>query len=275
MLRTTFFFLLFLLVANFTPAVGQKQSSVKNNLNPCLSLVAETIDLKIDRVAACHGLPARLFRSLIWAESANRPRALSYKGAACLTQLMPGTARRYGLRVDAAIDERYNIDKCLNGGARYLSDLLRWFKGDVRLALAGYNAGEGAVYKHNWRVPPFRETVQYVEKILYIYLGQRGHGVTAAFNQPLAQAWVNNLYTRRFARPAEVDRPVKLTVSSNPITEIAEKIDDNDGDTPEKNSVENKPAEKRKTSRVQIAEIKPRLKTTSSFFWRMPETPDK
>ena len=74
-------------------------------------------------------------------------------------QLMPGTAIRYG--VTNIFDPKQNIE----GGARYLRFLLDRFEGDVNLALAGYNAGEGAVEKYGWRIPPYSETQEYVRRI--------------------------------------------------------------------------------------------------------------
>ena len=185
------------------PIVSKRSDSRKYikktaDTSPVTKFRLETVDEKVVRYAAENGIPERLFRSLIFAESANRAQAFSPKGAACYTQLMPATARRFGLQVDSTrrIDERWNVDKCLSAGAKYLNWLLRTFGGDTRLALAGYNAGEGAVMKFGNRVPPYKETVQYVEKILYYYTGQRGHGISAAYNQNLAQSWVNQFYAR-------------------------------------------------------------------------------
>jgi soluble lytic murein transglycosylase-like protein len=159
----------------------------------------EDLSAKIARIALAEGVVPKLFHSLIYAESAYKVNARSYKGAGCLTQLMPDTARRFGLVVDAGrgIDERFsNLDKCLTAGARYLAWLLHTFKGDTRLALAGYNAGEGAVWQYGNRIPPYLETTQYVEKILYYYTGQTGHGVAMAYNQERARRFVQPLYTR-------------------------------------------------------------------------------
>jgi soluble lytic murein transglycosylase-like protein len=78
-------------------------------------------------------------------------------------QLMPQTAKRYG--VADAFDPRQNLD----GGARYLKDLLQMFDNDVSLALAAYNAGEHAVAKYGNRIPPYRETLQYVPRVLDFY----------------------------------------------------------------------------------------------------------
>src|SRR5687768_6163392 len=92
-------------------------------------------------------------------ESSFKLRATSHKGASGLMQLMPATARRFG--VTSIYDPRQNID----AGVRYMRWLLDTFRGDVVLALAGYNAGEGAVMKYGWNVPPYRETQEYVRRI--------------------------------------------------------------------------------------------------------------
>jgi hypothetical protein len=92
-------------------------------------------------------------------ESAFKPRALSHKGASGLMQLMPATARRLG--VTDIYDPKQNIE----GGVKYLRILLDMFRGDVVLALAGYNAGEGAVMRYGNNVPPFNETREYVRRI--------------------------------------------------------------------------------------------------------------
>jgi len=78
-------------------------------------------------------------------------------------QLMPQTAKRYG--VADAFDPLQNLD----GGARYLRDLLRLFNNNTSLALAAYNAGEHAVMKHGNRIPPYRETLNYVPRVLDLY----------------------------------------------------------------------------------------------------------
>jgi soluble lytic murein transglycosylase-like protein len=96
-------------------------------------------------------------------ESSFKQRATSYKGARGYMQLMPATARRFG--VTDIYDPRQNI----NAGARYVRWLLNFFDGDVRLALAGYNAGEGAVLKYGRRIPPYNETQDYVRRIFRRY----------------------------------------------------------------------------------------------------------
>ena len=100
-----------------------------------------------------------LLYSIMHQESSFKPRAVSYKGARGLMQLMPPTASRFG--VTNVFDPKQNIE----GGARYMRFLLDLFSGDVRLALAGYNAGEGAVMKYGYQVPPYSETQEYVRRI--------------------------------------------------------------------------------------------------------------
>ena len=105
----------------------------------------------------------RLLHAVIAVESGYNPQAISAKGAIGLMQLMPNTARRYG--VGNLRDPSQN----LLGGASYLRDLLKLFNNDVRLALAAYNAGETAVLSHGSRIPPYRETSAYVPKVMAVY----------------------------------------------------------------------------------------------------------
>jgi soluble lytic murein transglycosylase-like protein len=109
-----------------------------------------------------HGLDPALVLAVVKVESAFRPQAVSPKGAQGLMQLMPPTARDLG--VEDAFDPEQNLD----GGARYLRQLLIRYKGDVRRALAAYNAGPGAVDRHKG-IPPYRETRQYVRRVLDQY----------------------------------------------------------------------------------------------------------
>ena len=117
------------------------------------------VDSYIVASGARHGVDPVLLYAIMHRESAFKQRALSYKGARGLMQLMPATAARFGVR--DIFDPAQNID----GGARYMRFLLDRFDGDVRLALAGYNAGEGAVDRYGRRVPPYRETQEYVRRI--------------------------------------------------------------------------------------------------------------
>ena len=106
-----------------------------------------------------HGVDPLLIYSIMHRESSFKKFALSNKGARGLMQLMPATAARLGVR--DIFDPQQNIE----GGVKYMRFLLNLFDGDVRLALAGYNAGEGAVLKYRRSVPPYRETQEYVRRI--------------------------------------------------------------------------------------------------------------
>ncbi len=121
----------------------------------------------IDAVARRVQLHPELLHAVVRAESCYDPQAISRTGAIGLMQLMPGTASRYG--VNDSRDPRSNLE----GGARYLRDLLRMFRNDLSLALAAYNAGENAVKKHGKRVPPFPETQEYVKRVLDYYQSNR------------------------------------------------------------------------------------------------------
>jgi len=101
---------------------------------------------------------AALVSAVIKAESDFNPRALSPKGARGLMQLMPGTARRFG------VTNSYDPEANIYGGTRYLRWLLDTFDRNADLAVAAYNAGEGNVWKYKG-VPPFRETVHYLQRI--------------------------------------------------------------------------------------------------------------
>ena len=128
-----------------------------------------------------HGVDPYLIFLVMEQESHFNPRALSPKGARGLMQLMPGTAARFGVR--RPHDPAQNI----SGGTRYLRELLNRFNNRVDLVLASYNAGEGAVIKFGHRVPPYRETRNYVKKISYRYKSKVARGKKPA-NAPAAPA---------------------------------------------------------------------------------------
>lgn len=116
----------------------------------------------VNRIAAQHRLEPALMHAVISAESSYNPWAVSPKGAMGLMQLMPGTAERFG------VTNPYDPIANMNGGARYLRWLLDRFN-DPRLAVAAYNAGEGAVQKYGNQIPPYRETQTYVVRVLDFY----------------------------------------------------------------------------------------------------------
>jgi soluble lytic murein transglycosylase-like protein len=117
----------------------------------------------IDLVAKRHRLPTALIHAVITAESAYDASAVSSAGAVGLMQLMPGTAKRYG--VSNRRDPRSNV----LGGTRYLKDLLGMFDNNLVLALAAYNAGENAVIRNGHKIPPYEETQTYVRRVLKYY----------------------------------------------------------------------------------------------------------
>jgi len=124
----------------------------------------------IDVVAKENKLRPELLHAVIRAESSYDPKAQSRAGAIGLMQLMPGTAKRYG------VENSWNPKQNLRGGARYLSDLLKMFEFDLRLALAAYNAGENAVIKYGNSIPPYPETQTYVSRVLGFYQASRNRG---------------------------------------------------------------------------------------------------
>jgi len=117
----------------------------------------------IQTASKAYGVDASLVHAVISAESAYNPNAVSRTGAMGLMQLMPDTARRYG--VQNMMDPTENI----HGGVRYLRDLLDLFKGRLDLAIAAYNAGENAVIRSGRKIPPYAETRHYVPKVLGFY----------------------------------------------------------------------------------------------------------
>lgn len=121
-----------------------------------------------------NGIDKSLLHAVIQTESGFNAKAVSPKGALGLMQLMPETARRYG--VTDPLDAVQN----LRGGARHLSDLLKMFSNNVELALAAYNAGAGAVVAHGRRVPPYAETLRYVPTVLRNYAQLRRNAPNAA-----------------------------------------------------------------------------------------------
>ena len=134
--------------------------------------------------AKAHGVDYALLKAVSAAESGFNPDAVSPMGAIGLMQVMPATAERYGVVSDGkrTVEEKL-ADPSINAktGARYLAYLLKLFPGRVDLAVAAYNAGEGAVARYKKQIPPFKETQNYVKTVLQLY---------AAFN-PDAAGWLD------------------------------------------------------------------------------------
>ena len=146
------------LISETTPTSPAVSTEISKSLEG-FSTGDAKVDSFIVESAARNGVDPLLLYSIMHRESSFKRMAVSPKGARGLMQLMPGTAARFG--VSNIFDPRQNIE----GGARYVRFLLDTFDGDVRLALAGYNAGEGAVMKYGNRVPPYSETQEYVRRI--------------------------------------------------------------------------------------------------------------
>lgn len=129
----------------------------------------DSFDPYIRMVARQYNLQPALLHAVITVESAYNPNAKSHANAHGLMQLIPATAKRFGV-VDV-----YDPIQNMQGGAAYLRYLLDYF-GDISLALAGYNAGEGAVRKYGNKIPPYKETMNYVPKVLEYYQKYRAQG---------------------------------------------------------------------------------------------------
>ena len=139
-------------------------SAQKNQANGSFdSVLQSAMDNKgmnqiFDEASAKYGVPENLLRAVAQAESDFNPKAVSSCGAVGVMQLMPDTAKSLG------VTDPYNAEQNINGGAKYLSDLLKKYDGDIDKTLAAYNAGPGNVAKYDG-VPPFKETQNYINKI--------------------------------------------------------------------------------------------------------------
>jgi len=120
-------------------------------------------DNEILTASVKHDVDPYLVKAVIKAESNFDPNAVSPKNAQGMMQLIPATASDYG--VNDPFDPISNIE----GGVRYLKDLMEYFDGDMKLSLAAYNAGKGAVIKHGFTIPPYPETTDYITKVLGYY----------------------------------------------------------------------------------------------------------
>ena len=133
---------------------------------------AQRFDVLIARYAKANELDTALVKAIVAAESGYEPTAVSAKGALGLMQVIPDTAARYGVAEDkkqTIAQKLFDPATNLRIGTRYLRDLLRLFEDDLQLALAAYNAGEGAVQRYDNRIPPYPETQEYVKLVTQLY----------------------------------------------------------------------------------------------------------
>jgi len=153
------------------------ESSLTGRSRPAVFLDRDGAEKIIREAAARHNVDPALIRAVIETESQWNASAVSRKGAAGLMQLIPGTAQRYG------VTDLFNPIQNVDAGARHLRVLLDRYSGNLDLALAAYNAGEGAVDRHRG-IPPFRETRDYVVKVTNAYFrpgsGRLGNWWTAS-----------------------------------------------------------------------------------------------
>lgn len=199
--RTLFLFVALL----FLPAAARAQARLA---------AASPYDGLIFSAASRYGIDLYVFHALVKQESGYQPCVTSYKGARGLMQLMPATAARFGVK--NICDPAENIE----GGAKYMRWLLNYFGGDYTLALAGYNAGEGAVMKYGRRVPPYAETQAYVTKILRASTLYRGAAIyPQAAVQPVAMVRQtapppSSVVEPLLAAPEDVQPPPKVKTAS-------------------------------------------------------------
>lgn len=187
---------------------GQPQTGVKFTMGTStlkgFTTGNELHDAYIVESSRRYAIDPLLIYSQMHQESSFKIRATSHKGASGLMQLMPATARRFG--VTSIYDPKQNID----AGVKYMRWLLDTFRGDVVLALAGYNAGEGAVMKYGWNVPPYRETQEYVRRITsrYSQISDGTYVHTARRLNPQALAKLQ----QKDSRPLDIYEPTPLAI---------------------------------------------------------------
>jgi soluble lytic murein transglycosylase-like protein len=150
--------------------------------DPRLLARATQYDALVDAEARAAAVEPNLLRAVIVVESGFNSRAVSTRGAVGLMQLMPATARQFG------VSDRYDPQQNVRGGARYLGFLINRFRQNVRLALAAFNAGEDAVDRYAGQIPPFAETLEYVPKVMRIYQALTERQSRTAGGAPTARA---------------------------------------------------------------------------------------
>jgi soluble lytic murein transglycosylase-like protein len=178
--------------------VGSRISSSKSRRGSDLSWLSKRHDRRsaydpiIERYASRYGIDPTLVRAVIQVESNFNPLCVSHKGARGLMQLMPETARRFGVK------NIHDPEQNIHGGVKYLSYLMRLFNEDMPRVLAGYNAGENAVLKYGG-IPPYAETSTYVTRALTVYHG-RPYGSAMSFSGRRGKPILSGGFGRAFVR---------------------------------------------------------------------------
>ncbi len=145
----------------FNEGVEQRARRLSTRL---VSVPEQDLQIVINRHSEAQSLDPKLVQAMIQVESGYNHKARSHKGAMGLMQLMPGTATQY------SVSDPYDPDDNVGGGTRFLRHLVDRFPGRLDLAVAAYNAGPGAVERYNG-IPPYRETRDYVQRVLALYQG--------------------------------------------------------------------------------------------------------
>lgn len=202
------------------PALASEQpspaaASLQTRLE--LSVSYKAIRHLIREAADANGLDQALLKAVVATESGFDRHAVSSKGAVGLMQLTPETAERFGVKPlrNASVEQRLTDARTnLQAGARYLAWLMRRFKGNVALALAAYNAGEGAVQRFGNKVPPFPETQRYVQTVtrLHAYL-QPPRILRQPWRGPARATW-NEMASEKANRTMPANAPT-LTASNS------------------------------------------------------------
>lgn len=180
--------------------VTRRASNTKSE--PITRVDAAKVPEVVEAIAKQYDVDPLLVHSVIETESNYNPYAVSPKGAQGLMQLMPATAKRFGVR------NSFDVKENIEGGVRYLKYLGTLFPDDPRLAIAAYNAGEGAVWKYGNNIPPYRETEQYVQRV-----GQKYGKARKAAQQKKAPEPVQ-LAKADAAPQAERSNPVEVFVDT-------------------------------------------------------------
>lgn len=179
-------------------ALSSKRTKRSYRYRPCYQYNYQELQHKsrryqnsITEASKQHGVNENLIKSVITAESCFKVRARSHKGARGLMQLMPATARRFGVR------NSYNSHQNIGAGTKYLRWLLDRYQGNVHFALAGYNAGEGKVDRYGG-IPPYKETREYVRRVMGVFStlhGKKAQSVNLGHkNQPKTRAYYQKIW---------------------------------------------------------------------------------